>query len=148
LKKTATYILFGIFLHNFPEGLAMGSGAATSIKLSLTIAIAIAIHDIPEAICTSAPYYYATKKRMRAFLLSAATAIPTLLGFFLAYYIFKSIPEPVLGIVIAATAGLMIYIASDELIPTSCMKRQGRWSHTTIFSLIFGVLFVIALGTL
>ena len=44
---------------------------------------------------------------------------------------------------IAATAGLMIYISSDELIPTSSFKLSN---HSTIFSLIFGVMFVVILG--
>jgi len=35
-------------LHNFPEGLAIGSGFGASLKLGLSLAIAICVHDIPE----------------------------------------------------------------------------------------------------
>ena len=35
-------------LHNFPEGLAIGSGFGASLKLGLSLAIAICLHDIPE----------------------------------------------------------------------------------------------------
>jgi ZIP family zinc transporter len=148
LKRTAVYLLIGIFLHNFPEGLAMGIGSVTGFKLSLVIALAIAIHDIPEGICTSAPYFAATGKRMKAFLLSSATAIPTIIGFLISYYLFQYIPLSVVGLIVAATAGLMIYISGDELIPTSCNKYCRNWSHSTIFSLIAGVLMVILLGTI
>lgn len=143
LGKTAAYLLWGIFLHNFPEGLAMGVGSVTAIKVSFVIAIAIAIHDIPEGICTSAPFFFVTKKRMKSFLVSAATAIPTVIGFLAAYYFFPKLPMGLVGSLVAATAGVMIYISADELIPTSCCKMSD---HTTIFSLIAGVLAVVLLG--
>jgi ZIP family zinc transporter len=144
LKKTAIYLLLGIALHNFPEGMAMASGIV-NFKLTLVIALAISIHDIPEAICTSAPYYVVSRKRLKSFLLSSFTAIPTIVGFIFAYYLFKIIPLSIVGFVMAATAGLMVYIASDELIPSSCCRVTG---HSTIFSLITGVLTVILLEAL
>lgn len=149
LKRTAIYLLVGIFLHNFPEGMAIGLGGVIDFRLSLLIALAIAVHDIPEGICTSAPYYYATGKRLKAFLLSASTAIPTVIGFLLAYFLFQEIPGVIIGVIMAATAGLMIYISADELIPTACRRRRLQgWGHSTIFSLIFGVLLVIALSAI
>ncbi|MFH1292007.1 MAG: ZIP family metal transporter [bacterium] len=148
LKRTATYLIIGIFMHNIPEGMAIALGSVISYKLSFTIALAIAVHNIPEGICTSAPYYYVTGQRLKSFLLSSSTAIPTLIGFALAYYLFQNISTQVTGVIIAATAGLMIYISADELIPTSCCKNLKTFGHSTIFSLIIGVLFVIALSAI
>lgn len=144
LERTSVYLMFGIFLHNFPEGMAIAIGAVTDISVSLTIALAIAVHDIPEGICTSAPYYLATNKRGRAFLLSSFTAIPTVLGYLIARYLFLDLSAHLVGIIVAATAGLMVYITADELIPHSCAGTN----HQTIFSLVAGVLFVMALGFL
>ncbi len=148
LKRTAIFLLFGIFLHNFPEGMAIAIGSVTNFKLSFAVALAIAIHNIPEGICTSAPYYYCNRNRVKSFLVSSSTAIPIVLGFLVSYYFFQIIPLQMVGFIIAATAGLMIYISGDELIPTSCNKTTGLWSHRTIFSLILGVLFVILLRTI
>lgn len=145
LKRTAIYLLLGIFIHNLPEGMAVAAGSVSGLHLSLIIALAIAVHDIPEGICTSAPYYFYTKKRLKSFLLSSSTAIPTVLGFFLAYILFQYIPDYLIGFITAATAGLMIYISADELIPVSCRKGKG-FSHSTIFSLTAGILFVLMLG--
>ena len=92
LKSTAIYLIVGIFLHNFPEGMAIATGSASNIGISLTIALAIAIHNIPEGICTSAPYFYCTKKRLKSFLISSSTAIPILVGFIFAYFLFRYIP--------------------------------------------------------
>ena len=76
-------------------------------------------------------------------LLSASTAIPLLAGFFVAKFLYEVISSNFIGIIIAATAGLMIYISADELIPCSCCKVTH---HSTIFSLIAGVVFVVLLG--
>jgi ZIP family zinc transporter len=148
LRKTAVYLMAGIFLHNFPEGLAIATGTVSGFTVSLTIALAIAIHNIPEGICTSSPYYYCTRKRLKSFLLSSSTVLPLIIGFVAGHLLFQSIPLEVVGVIIAATAGLMIYISADELIPMSCSKGNGVRGHSTIFSLITGILFVLLLGML
>ncbi len=143
LKRTSIYLIMGIFLHNFPEGMAIAIGEVSSnSQISLAIALAIAIHNIPEGICTSAPYYACHGKRLKAFLVSSSTALPILAGFLLARYVFLNIPPQVVGLIIGGTAGLMIYITTDELIPSSFAGS----THRTIFSLLAGVIFVIFLG--
>ena len=145
LKKTALYLLIGIFLHNFPEGMAIAIGTVSGVKVSMVVALAIAIHNIPEGICTSAPYFHVTKKRLKSFLVSSSTAIPVLLGFLVANQLYQYISNNLIGFIVGATAGLMIYITADEIIPVSCCKTPD---HKSIFSLILGILFVILLGLL
>lgn len=141
LERTSIYLILGIFLHNFPEGMAIATGSVTETKVSITLALAIAIHNIPEGICTSSPYFHSTGRRMQAFLLSSATAIPILLGYVTARFLFQQVPPQVVGLLVSATAGLMIYITVDELIPNSCIGTN----HKTIFSLILGIILVILL---
>jgi ZIP family zinc transporter len=148
LQRTATYLLLGIFIHNLPEGMAIATGTVTNFNVTLSISIAIAIHNIPEGICTSAPYYYITKKKFKSFLISSSTAIPLIIGFLIAFILFKNIPVEIVGLVIATTAGLMIYISADELIPMAHNQDRKKWSHITIFYLIAGVIFVILLGSI
>lgn len=151
MKKTALYLIFGIFLHNFPEGLAISTGIASDSGTLLSIAFAIAIHNIPEGICTSAPYYASTKKKLHSFLISSLTAIPILVGFLSGRYIFNNISQNIFGLIISITAGLMIFISTNELIPFSCNKDDSStkvFSHSSIFFLIFGIIFVILLGAI
>ncbi|NLY76173.1 MAG: ZIP family metal transporter [Firmicutes bacterium] len=145
LKKTALYLIIGISLHNFPEGMAMAIGAVTEIKTGLAIALAIAIHDIPEGICTAAPFYHVTGRRLQSFLVSASTAIPVIIGFIIANSLYQNISPELVGLIVGATAGLMIYICADELIPLTGAKTAN---HSTIFYLICGVIFVIFLKKL
>jgi ZIP family zinc transporter len=141
LERTSVYLILGIFLHNFPEGMAIAVGSVSDVKVSLVIALAIGIHNIPEGICTSAPFYHATGERLKAFLLSSSTAVPILAGYLSARYLFQSMQTEVIALIVGATAGLMIYITTDELIPNSCAGE----SHQTIFCLIAGVVFVLLL---
>jgi len=145
LKLTAIYLILGIFLHNFPEGMAIALWKISGIKVGLIIAVAIAIHNIPEGICTSAPYFYCTKKRVKSFLLSSSTSIPILIGYLVATFLYEQITFSSTGFVVSLTAGLMIYITSDKILPTSLLKNA---EHTTIFSFIIGILFVIILDSL
>ena len=48
LLKAGIIVSIGLAIHNFPEGLAIGSGFEASLKLGLSLAIAICLHDIPE----------------------------------------------------------------------------------------------------
>ncbi len=144
LERTATYLIMGIFMHNFPEGMAIAIGAVTDVRNSMVIAIAIAIHNIPEGICTSAPYYHSNGSRLKSFFASSITAFPILFGYITARFIFVQIPTDVMGIIIASTAGLMIYITADELLPAA----QTGSNHRTIFWFITGILFVILLNLL
>lgn len=56
LLRTGIIVSIGLAIHNFPEGLAIGSGFEASLKLGLSLAIAICLHDIPEGIFQSRQY--------------------------------------------------------------------------------------------
>jgi len=64
-------IAFGIAIHNFPEGLAVFSGAVTGDwTLGILVAVAIALHNIPEGNSVSIPISEATGNRRMAFVYS------------------------------------------------------------------------------
>ena len=56
LLKTGIIVSIGLAIHNFPEGLAIGSGFEASTKLGIGLAIAICLHDIPEGRFRSRQY--------------------------------------------------------------------------------------------
>lgn len=140
IKRTAIMLLIGIAIHNLPEGLAISSGFASLEKLGLAIALGIALHNIPEGIVTAAPLYASTRKRLKSFLLSFLTVIPTLLAFLLGIFLFTFISNTLLGIIMAITAGVMFYISGDELIP--CAERQ-KHTHSANIGMALGVIAVL-----
>jgi zinc transporter, ZIP family len=143
IQKSSQYITAALFIHNLPEGMVIALGTITNNVMGIIIAIAITIQKIPEGICTAAPTYYCNKNRLKSFVIACSTLIPLLLGFFIAYFLYQSVPERVIGLIIGITAGFMIYISTDELIPSSSKKVTHQ---NTIRSLIIGIVFVMLLN--
>lgn len=133
LEKTALLLLIGIFLHNFPEGMAIGIGSIDSFSLSIAIAVVFAFHDIPEGICTSLPFYYSTGKKLKSFLISVSTALPTIFGFLLTYFFLKDISHQTVGLLIGGTAGLMIFMSIFELIPNAHFESRRFFKFACFF---------------
>ena len=109
-------------------------------QAGISIAIAVAIHNIPEGIAVAIPIYYATNSRGKAignsFLSGVAEPVGGLLGYFILAAIFK---ESFLGIILAAVAGIMVYISLDELLPTA--EKYGK-HHVAIIGVIAGMAFM------
>lgn len=57
LLRTGIVVGIGLALHNFPEGLAIGSGFGASVTLGISLAIAICLHDVPEGIFQSRQWW-------------------------------------------------------------------------------------------
>jgi ZIP family zinc transporter len=141
LLRTGLFIAVGIAIHNFPEGMASFYSSMVDVKLGIAIAIAIAIHNIPEGIAVSAPIYKATGSRKKAFLWSFLSGVVEPIGALLtALVLFPFINPQVLGYILSGIAGLMVFIAIDELLPVS--KSYG-YLHLPIVSFIAGMIVMI-----
>lgn len=137
LLRTGMLTALVICLHNFPEGIATFFASMQDVTLGVTIAFAIAIHNIPEGIAVSVPIYYATGSRKKAFWLSFASGLSEPIGAIIGYIILQPlIGGPLFGIVLAAVAGIMIYISLDELLPAA---REFGESHLAMAGLAGGM---------
>ncbi|MCX6750725.1 MAG: ZIP family metal transporter [Candidatus Pacearchaeota archaeon] len=143
INKSSRYINTALFIHNLPEGMVIALGTITNNIMGIIIAIAITIQKIPEGICTAAPTYYCNKNRFKSFLIACSTLAPLLIGFFIAYFLYRNLSQTIIGLIVGVTAGFMIYISTDELIPASSKVVTHQ---STIISLIIGVLFVLILN--
>jgi zinc transporter, ZIP family len=144
LMRMGMFSALAIAIHNFPEGLATFMGALADPTLGISIAVAIAIHNIPEGVAVSAPIYYATKSRKKAFWLSFLSGVSEPVGAALGYFILRNFfNERTFGIIFAAVAGIMVYISLDELLPTA--EEYGE-HHIAIGGLIAGM--IIMAGSL
>ena len=131
------YTALAIAIHNFPEGLATFTGALQDPSLGMAIAVAIAIHNIPEGISVSIPVYYSTGSRKKAFWLSFLSGLTEPAGALLGYFLLRSVfDENLFGITFAGVAGIMVYVALDELLPTARLYGKG---HMAIGGLVAGM---------
>ncbi len=129
-----------IAVHNFPEGLATFVTAMDDPNLGISIAFAIALHNIPEGIAVAIPIYYATKKRFKAVLNASLSGLAEPLGGVMGYLLLSSLlSDSFMGIILAAVAGIMVYISLDELLPTA--ESYGA-HHVAIIGVITGMAFM------
>jgi len=142
LCRTGFFIALGITIHNFPEGMAVFAGALSNIHIGIAIAIAIALHNIPEGIAVSVPVYAATHSRRKAFLWSMLSGLAEPLGALItALFLMPFLQQNVIGFVLAAVAGIMVFIAIDELVPVS---RSYGEEHLSIVGLMAGMIIMAA----
>lgn len=140
LLKTGIIVSIGLALHNFPEGLAIGSGFGASLKLGLSLAIAICLHDIPEGISMSVPMKNGGMKTSKVIFYVVLSGVTTGIGAFFGALI-GGISQSVIAMCLAFAAGAMIYIVSGELIPESNSLYHGRMTAIgNIAGLLIGIL--------
>lgn len=146
-RRTGMPAALAIIAHSFPEGLAIFICALHApAPIAIGAAIALALHNIPEGIATALPMYHATGNRTKACGFSSLTGLAEPLGALLAYTLFNRFMSGAeLGILTAASAGVMVFIALDGLLPTA--RIYGKYHHA-IFGVVLGMLAAAGLARL
>jgi ZIP family zinc transporter len=142
LHRTGIIVALSIAIHNFPEGIATFTSALGGLDVAIPITVAIAIHNIPEGIAVAVPVYHATGNRKKAFWYSFASGLSEPLGAIIAYLFLMPYWSPAInGIVLAAVAGIMVFISLDELLPSA--QKYGE-HHISITGLVLGMILMAA----
>lgn len=142
LHRLGLMSALAIAIHNFPEGIATFIGALNDPEMGAGISFAIAIHNIPEGIAVAIPIYYATKSKGKALLYATLSGLSEPIGALLCWGIAAIFGveltggSPAFPLVLAAVAGIMIYISLDELLPTA--EKYGK-HHIAIAGVIGGM---------
>ena len=140
LKRAGIFTAIAICVHNFPEGMATFLTTTQNITLGLSVALAIAIHNIPEGIAVALPMYQVTGKKRYAMLYASLSGITEPIGALVGMFIFGIfLPQALVGALMAAVAGIMIYISFDTLLPLA--KEYGSW-HLSMIGIVSGILFI------
>lgn len=138
--KTGILLGLGVALHNFPEGLAIGSGFVAKKELGIGIAVVIALHNIPEGISMAAPMSIGGMKRWKAFLYTLLAGMPMGLGAFIGALLGEISPQ-LIAFCLAFAGGTMLYITCGELIPKSNNLSFGRISsYALVLGFVIGII--------
>ena len=142
LHRLGIMSALAIAVHNFPEGIATFIGALNDPEMGAGITFAIAIHNIPEGIAVAIPIYYATKSKGKALLYATLSGLSEPVGALLCWGVAAIFGVeldgggPAFPLVLAAVAGIMIYISLDELLPTA--EKYGK-HHIAIAGVVGGM---------
>ncbi|MBI5210201.1 MAG: zinc transporter ZupT [Elusimicrobia bacterium] len=128
LLRMGLFTAATLAFHNLPEGVAAFVAGLRDPSTGIAIAAAIAIHNIPEGISVSVPIFYATGDRRKAFFYSFLSGLCEPLGAAIGYvFLLRYLDAAVFGVVFAMVAGVMVFIAFDELLPAA--HEQGEHHH-------------------
>lgn len=133
----------GIAIHNFPEGLAVGSGFAASDYLGLGLAIVIGLHDMPEGVAMAAPLKLGGINRLKIVLYTVLAGIPMGVGAFVGELL-GGISDTFICLCLSFAGGAMLYITCGELIPKTQNIYKGRIST---IGMIVGIMCGIIIST-
>ncbi len=142
LMRTGMITAVALSVHNFPEGMATFVSALQSPSLAVPIVVAIAIHNIPEGIAVAVPIFYGTKNRNKAFLYSLLSGLTEPLGAVIGYLILMPfMNETVNCVIFSVVAGIMVFIAVDELLPAA--QEYGE-HNLSVLGLVVGMMVMAA----
>jgi ZIP family zinc transporter len=137
LKRVGLLAAAAITAHNFPEGLATFFATLDNPVVGAPLALAIAVHNIPEGVSIAIPVYYATGSRSKAVLAASISALAEPVGAVIGYLLLAPFLSPVVfGAVFGTIAGVMVFLAIDDLMPEA--KRYSK-GHEATYGMIIGM---------
>lgn len=141
LKRIWLFV-FAITLHNFPEGLAVGSGVGSqSFEIALPIVAGIGLQDFPEGFIVAAALMSVGYSKWQsvgvAVLTGLVEAFAAVLGFAATSFF-----QPLLPGLLAFAGGAMIYVVVEEMIPEIQGKKMASDASG---GLIFGFVLMMIL---
>lgn len=138
LNKLGIVSAIAIAVHNLPEGLAIFTAGLNDIVLAIPIAAAVVMHNIPLGMAISIPISYSTGSRKKAFIYTILVGLCQPLGAIIGYLLlYKFFSDVLFGVLFAMIAGIMIFVAVDELLPTS---QRYEDHHISVYGFIIGMI--------
>ena len=141
LKKTWLFIA-AITIHNFPEGMAVGTGfGGGEFSKGLSLSIGIGLQNIPEGLAVAGTLLATGSTRARAFLLATLTGLVEPLGGLFGG-LAVSLATVVTPLAMGFSAGAMLFVIASEIIPET---HSGDRKERATFTLLIGFLVMMAL---
>ena len=141
----STMMVLAVALHNLPEGMAVGvviagwmtGSESISAAAALALALGIALQNLPEGAIISMPLKSNGMKRSRAFGYGVISGVVEPIGAVMTILLAKLV-VPVLPYLLSFSAGAMLYVVVEELIP-----EMSEGEHSNIGTIFFAVGFTL-----
>ena len=123
--RSSVLVFAVLFVHSFPEGLAIGTAYASSTAgLGLYVIVAIALQNIPEGTSVAIPMEAAGFSRAQQFWAAVVTSAPQPVAAVVAYALVEQV-DGLLPVSFAFAAGAMLSLVALEVLPQA-LARPGR----------------------
>ncbi len=126
-------VLFGLLVHAFFDGVSIGSSFLVKPSLGMLVFLAVILHKIPEGF-TIGSVMMSTGQSLRVAVGSAiAIGVATMAGV-VGTLVWMRME---LGLCLAVSSGVTLYVASSELIPIVNQERSPRWALVVFGGIAF-----------
>jgi len=133
--------LVGIGFHSFLDGVVYSIGFNVDLLTGLLVALGMVLHEFPEGIVTYALLLRSGFSARRSFFLALlAAALTTPFGAMVSYPFVSRIDPPLLGLLLALSAGALIHVGATHLLPRA--EQEPR--RLSLLAVAAGV--TVALG--
>jgi zinc and cadmium transporter len=145
--ETANYALgliplVGIGLHSFIDGVVYSISFSVSVFTGALVALGMILHEFPEGIVTYTLLIRGGFSERSSFLFAfLAAAVTTPLGTAVSYPFVSQIGSSLLGLLLAFSAGALIYVGATHLLPRA--EREPR--RFSLVALAAGVLVAVGI---
>jgi zinc and cadmium transporter len=140
---TFTYMnLIGDGIHNFTDGLVIGTSFIVSVKFGIITTLMIILHEVPQEIGDFAILVYGGFSKFKALYYNFVIALTCILGTVVGYLISVNIKE-FSGFLLPFTAGGFVYIAACDLVPELHKQPELKESALSMLAFICGILFIL-----
>ncbi|WP_025274285.1 ZIP family metal transporter [Haloglycomyces albus] len=113
----------GLVFHSLLDGFGIGTAFQVSGGLGLSVAVAVIAHDFADGFnAFTLPSAYGNERK-RAFHVLYADAAAPVVGAGLA--IFLTVPPETAGLYLGYFAGVLLYLATAEVLPQAHSRRRG-----------------------
>ena len=144
-----TMLVLAVALHNLPEGMAVGvvvagvlaGSSGLSMAGVLALAVGIALQNVPEGAAVSLPLMQEGATPRKAFTMGAVSGLAELV-FGCLVVLMASWITPFMPWLLAFSAGAMMYVVVEELIPEA---NLGEHSNIGTMSVMVGFLIMMIL---
>ena len=117
--------MIGIGLHSLIDGMIHAITFSVSTLTGVLAAVGMVLHEFPEGIITYLLLLRGGFSTQRALLLAlAAASLSTPVGTLLAFPVVNGLSRPLLGALLALSAGALIYVGATHLLPQA--EREPR----------------------
>jgi ZIP family zinc transporter len=115
----------GMSIHSFLDGVALAAGLAVGGGLGIVIAVVVIIHRFSDGISVVSLLLASQTPIREAYRWVAIVAIAPVLGVLLGLIV--TVPDQVLGVMLAVFAGFFLYVGAAELLPEAHRSDRSRW---------------------
>jgi len=139
--------MIGIGLHSFIDGIIYSVTFNVSVFTGLLAAMGMVLHEFPEGVVTFLLLERAGFSRKKSILLAfLAAALSTPLGTLVSFPFISRIDRPALGLLLALSAGALVYVGATHLLP-AVEKELQKYSFASLATgILVAVLIVISQG--